>query len=108
MRLKRTTALAIALWAGFACMSLQAQTAAPAESGDGHDIANAIVIKASNERDGVKAEYRWIAEHFPGYKRGRQALLNQSNRSYDELDFTTASGEPKTVYFDISDFFGKM
>lgn len=89
-------------------MPLQALEEAPAESLDGHGVAYAIVIKASNEREGVKAEYQWIAEHFPGYKRNRQALLNQSNRSYDEINFTTASGEFKTVYFDITDFYGKM
>ncbi|GLQ98857.1 hypothetical protein [Dyella mobilis] len=75
---------------------------------DGSSITNAIPIRAPNEQTGVKAEYHWIAEHFPGYKRGGQALLNQNGRVYDSIEIITASGERRKVFFDITDFFGKM
>lgn len=71
-------------------------------------MANAIPIKATNERAGVSAEYRWIGEHFPRYKRGTQALLNGNGRFYDSIEIVTASGERRKIYFDITEFFGKM
>jgi len=71
-------------------------------------MANAVVIHAKNESTGGAAEYQWIADRFPGYMRGSQALLNEDGRFYDTLDTTTSSGEHKKFYFDITNFFGKL
>lgn len=78
------------------------------EGGDGSSIAKAVVIKGANEQTGVEAEYAWLAKHFPGYKMGKQALTSENGKSYDVMDFTTADGKKMTIYFDITDFFGKM
>ena len=75
--------------------------------GDGSSIEKAVVIKAPTEAIGVHAEYEYLAQHFPGYQRGDQGLLNQKGRAYDALEFKTAKGEKKKVYFDITAFFGK-
>lgn len=71
-------------------------------------MANAVVIQAQNEAVGVAAEYQWLAERFPGYKSQGQSLLNKDGHYYDTIDITTASGEKKTFYFDITKFFGKL
>ena len=75
---------------------------------DGSSMDDAIVIDAADEQEGVRAEYRWIADHYPGYTRGSQALLSGGGHMYDAIDFTTASGEHRKVYFDITGFFGKF
>jgi len=76
--------------------------------GDGSSIEQAVVIKGATESTGVHAEYVWIAQRYPGYRRGTQSLRASGGRQYDVLEFTTASGEQKRVYFDITDFFGKL
>jgi len=68
---------------------------------------NAIVIKEKTERTGVNAEYKWIAEHYPDAKVLQQRLVNNNGKPYDIIDIKTKSGK-KSIYFDISNFFGKF
>lgn len=75
---------------------------------EGSCFENAIVIEATNETDGVRAEYVWLAKHYPGYKTNKQSLLQNDGKYYDLLNITTASGEQKEFYFDINSFFGKF
>jgi len=90
----------------------QADTVTPAgvsyAGGDGSSLVQAVVIKGATESSGVHAEYVWIAQRYPGYRRGTQSLRASDGKEYDVLEFTTASGERKRVYFDITDFFGKL
>ena len=77
--------------------------------GDGLSPQTAVVIQgASDERAGIRAEYAWIAAHFPGAKRQGQRLVSSGGKPQDAIDLVTPSGEHKTVYFDISGFFGKL
>lgn len=77
--------------------------------GDGSSQEKAVVVLGANESSGVQAEYLWLAAHFPGYQRGQQGLIQgQGGKSYDVLDFTTADGAKRTIYFDITDYFGKF
>ena len=55
----------------------------------------------------VAAEYAWLREHYPGYKRKGQALTFQDKKPYDILTVELADGTEKKFYFDISSFFGK-
>src|SRR4051812_2120051 len=77
------------------------------EGGDGSSFEKAILIKHATEGTGVKSEYRYIEQHFPGSKVGMQALQNNNKRMYDVLTIQTSEGEKK-VYFDITEFFGKF
>lgn len=76
--------------------------------GDGTSLEKAIVIKGATESTGVAAEYEYLKKHFPGYKMSQQSLIQKEGKAYDVLDFTTADGKKMTVFFDISDFFGKF
>ena len=77
--------------------------------GNGSSFKTAIVILgAKNEAEGTKAEYIYLAGHFPNYKLIRQALLNSDKKDYDLLEFTSADGSDHRLYFDITDFFGKF
>ncbi len=78
------------------------------EGGDGSSMENAVVIKnAKNSMEGIGAESQWIRQVHPGWKKGNQALISRDARHYDRIQYTTPSGETKTIYFDITEFFGK-
>jgi len=83
-----------------------APTPAPA-TGEGSSFETAVVIQAESEDTGVAAEYAWLKQHYPGYRTRRQALASHKEKPYDLITIVTVSGEEKTVYFDISRFFGK-
>jgi hypothetical protein len=78
------------------------------EQRNGSSFAQAIIIKEKTERTGVDAEYDWLRKNYPGYKMKMQALLSEKGKFYDRLDITTAAGEAKSIYFDISNFYGKF
>ena len=75
--------------------------------GDGSTFGKAVVIHGATEESGVHAEYEYIEKHHPGYHRGEQALRGHQQHMYDVLNFTTADGKKMTIYFDITEFFGK-
>lgn len=81
----------------------QAQAQTP-----GSSIETAITLPdIQHEMDGVGAEYAYIRRHFPGWKPGRQALLNHNGRHYDAIDLLGPDGARRTVFFDITPWFGK-
>jgi len=77
--------------------------------GDGSSLEQAIQLPdAKNEMDGVDSEYKVLHYFFPGYGRGSQALITgPDQRPYDVLT-VEKNGQKRDVYFDISNFFGKM
>ncbi|HTB06809.1 MAG TPA: hypothetical protein VK806_07630 [Bacteroidia bacterium] len=74
---------------------------------DGSSYNNAVIIKATNEGDGIDAEYKWLADHYPGYKTEGQSLNEHDKIPYDVLHIKTNDGQRKDVFFDISSYFGK-
>ena len=76
-------------------------------SGDGSSFEKAVVIMKYHESEGVAAEYVWLRENYPGCKFKGQALSKHNKIPYDILNFTTAEGVEKSIYFDISNFYGK-
>ena len=117
-----TTMLASVLIAAFAFAgtNTQSETSAKApaplkighlifKGGNGLSIEQAVIIKnAKNESEGVRAERLWIRKIHPGWRKGRQALLSKKGKQYDRIEYKTPNGETKTIFFDISDFFGKF
>jgi len=93
---------------GLAAMLL-APGAAAAASGKGLSPDDAIVLDGvSNEIDGVGAEHLYTDQHEAGWTWQRQALVQNGGRVYDVIDLTGPGGETKSIYFDITDWFGKM
>ena len=88
--------------------SSQTVMSPPIEGADGSSFEKAIVIQEKSELVGVDAEYKWLAQNYPGYSRGSQALVFHDNKPYDILTIKTKDGEEKKVYFDISNFYGKF
>lgn len=82
----------------------------PSSSQDriGAGFATAIVIAATNEGDGVKAEYEWIRENLLGSRTTGQSLSFHVGKPYDVVHVECANGEKTDVYFDVSSFYGKQ
>jgi len=83
------------------------------EGGDGSSIENAVkIIGASGSMQGIRAEYEYLAGKFG--IRGRdwelvmQSLLNDGGKDYDLMRVRLKDGTEITVFFDITDFFGKL
>lgn len=77
----------------------------------GSSMADAIVIKGENEMTGVEWEYAYLAFHpCASGKRAmvKQALLTSNKRSYDLLTTKCPGQDPQEIYFDISDYIGKI
>jgi hypothetical protein len=60
-----------------------------------------------HETEGVKAEYAYIQKNFPGWKPKTQALLSNEGRQYDSIEIVGPGGATKTIFFDITAWFGK-
>lgn len=57
--------------------------------------------------ESVADEYKWLRKHYPGYTFLQQTLLEKDGKWYDRLDIKTANGDDRSIFFDISSFFGK-
>jgi hypothetical protein len=76
--------------------------------GDGSSVAAAVVIHATRESDGIRAEHIWLREHHPGVRITNQSLVSSGGRMYDALDVTIPDGTTNKYYFDITEYFGKL
>jgi hypothetical protein len=76
--------------------------------GDGSSIDKAVIIKAPDNFIGVRIEYTWIKKNCPGWQLERQSTFKAGNKIYDKMDFRTPDARLKTIYFDITAFYGKL
>lgn len=67
----------------------------------GSSFENAISVKSVSE------EYAWLRRNFQGFTFIQQSLVFENNKPYDVLKIITSSGKEKSIYFDISSFYGK-
>ncbi len=80
--------------------------------GEGSSEQNAIVISAPNSLSGTLAEYEYIEAKF-GKKNIDWELLEQSqydnnSMKYDVMDINVKNGNKATIYFNITNFYGKF
>ncbi|MBB3186912.1 hypothetical protein [Microbacter margulisiae] len=93
----------------FSNATAPAQTVLANNAGrDGSSYQKAIIIHASSESTGVPAEYQWLKNHYPGYQTKMQTLVFHQKKPYDIIEIVTAEGQDKNIYFDISNYFGKL
>jgi hypothetical protein len=74
---------------------------------DGSSVEKAIIIIEKSESTGISAENDWIRKNYPGYRKVGQLLVFNKKRPYDIINIENAEGSAKSIYFDISAFFGK-
>jgi hypothetical protein len=119
MRLCTLIILCAFLSLGTACCSVNSETRmdtgsqgkapqpSPSQGRIGSDYSTAIFIAATNESDGVRAEYDWIRDNLLGSHTTGQALSFHDGKPYDIVHVESASGEKEDVYFNICSFYGK-
>jgi len=98
-------------WAGAQCDTAPTSIAATTESANepGLTVETAIILEgATNELNGVQAEHIYTSTRYPGWKWRMQSLMNVGDKHYDIIGLVGQKGETKTIYFDISSWFGKM
>jgi hypothetical protein len=77
--------------------------------GEGASIEKPIVIKgAPDNMAGVALEYAILRGLYPTAKVTNQQLMKQGGRSYDLMVLKLQDGRELRIFFDITDFFGKM
>lgn len=67
----------------------------------GNSFDNAITVNSVSE------EYAWLRQNHQGFTFIQQSLVFENNKPYDVLKIITSSGKEKSIYFDISSFYGK-
>ena len=70
-------------------------------SPDGSSPEKAVVVNNIGE------EYDWMQRNCPGFRPGKQSLQEIDGKPFDVLTWQNDRGEQRTVYFDISRFFGR-
>jgi len=75
---------------------------------EGTSYDNPVVIKEKSESTGVSAEYAWLRKRYPGCRTVNQTLTFQNKKPYDIIKIITNEGKEVSVYFDISNFYGKL
>jgi hypothetical protein len=99
---------AIAAWLVALAATAQAQPAPPDISFHGSTPETAIILPGiTDEFHGVAVEHAYIAAHFPTWHIEYQAHLTQHDRDYDLIGMVKPDRTKVTVYFDITDWFGK-
>jgi len=76
--------------------------------GDGLSFETAVLIEGATRATGIQAEYAWLAQQYPGYRRGIQALTKFNGRMYDIIEIRTADGASKRIHFDITGFWKSL
>ena len=83
------------------------------KGGPGDTPATAVVISgAPNSRVGIDAEYYYLGkicgQPNVDWKLKRQSVLHDQGKVFDRMDLELKDGSKKTVFFDITEFFGKL
>jgi hypothetical protein len=100
-------------------IALPAGAAVSYGGGDGTSLEKAVIVNAANEKEGVGAEYDWLAQKFGprGYvwQMNEQSTAEDGGKLYDilEVEFLKDTGGYKTgakqdFFFEISSFYGKF
>jgi hypothetical protein len=83
------------------------------KGGPGDTPETAVVISgAPNSRVGIDAEYYYLMKKFGqpnvDWKLKRQSVLHLKGKDYDRMEIELQDGSKKDVFFDITEFFGKL
>lgn len=74
----------------------------------GTSIETAVIIHSDDTRKGIHAENEWLQKYYPNYQKIGQQLVQNKNGIYDKITIVSSNGIQKEIYFEISQFFGKI
>jgi len=98
--------------------SIQAPRESPAIRG-GSSYTTAILIAARTQEEGIREEYAYLKDHFPGSRPaevdktgGEEVVFGHHTDVHDGRYFSVHTlvlpdGKIRPVYFDITSYFGK-
>ena len=80
---------------------------------DGSSMENAIqILGANNSFEGMQAEYQYLSDKFgvrgTDWNLDMQSLAEDKGKRYDVMMVDLKDGTKLSIYFDITDFFGKF
>jgi hypothetical protein len=82
------------------------------EEGDGGTKESAVVINATSSIVGIDAEYQWLTTRFGKQDRDWKIDIrmqsDDNGQSYEMFVIELSDGSSKTIYFDISSFYGRF
>jgi hypothetical protein len=79
---------------------------------NGLSFDDAVIINnASTHFEGIDAEYNFISKKYGNrevdWKLKKQTLIEQAGRFFDQIEIILKNGLEISLYFDITEFFGK-
>jgi len=74
---------------------------------EGESLEAAVLVPADNEEDGIAYENDWIWRHYGRFRRRSGGLASQAGRRYDVIKVELSDHTERTLYFDITDFYGR-
>jgi hypothetical protein len=80
----------------------------PFAGGDGSSVEQAVVVLAGTEDEGIDLEHHWIFDHYGRFRKIRGGLASADGKHYDVITVELADHTEKTIYFDITGFYGVM
>jgi hypothetical protein len=89
----------------------EARTPPPVSSSpavvEGESLEAAVLVPAGNEEDGIAFENEWIYSRYGRFRRRSGGLASLAGRRYDVVKVELSDHTERTLYFDITDFFGR-
>ncbi len=74
---------------------------------EGESIETSVPVPGRTEQEGVDWENDWIWRHYGRFRKKSAGLATLSGRRYDVVTVELADHSERTVYFDITEFFGR-
>jgi hypothetical protein len=74
---------------------------------EGASFDAAVLVEAGDEKSGVARENEWIFRHYGRFRKKTVALASLQERRFDVITVELSDHTEKTLYFDITAFFGK-
>ena len=76
--------------------------------GDGSSFDKAIAIHETKQDTGVPYEFEFIGARYPHFQETRQDLTQHNGKMYSIRTFFDADGKQHILYFNESDYYGKL
>lgn len=80
----------------------------PFAGGDGTSPDQAVIVLAETEDEGIDLEHHWTFDHYGRFRKVGGALASADGRHFDVITVELADHTEKTIYFDITAFYGVM
>jgi hypothetical protein len=80
----------------------------PFAGGDGTSADQAVIVIADTEDEGIDLEHHWTFDHYGRFRKVRGGLAAADGKHFDVITVELADHTEKTIYFDITAFYGVL